>query len=502
MKIFTVEKIREADNYTIENEPILSIDLMERASAQLRIWVKDHVNTKKHIHIFVGLGNNGGDGLALARMLHEDGYKVTVSIIRYSENCSDDHNSNYQRLLPLSDIKVKDLTELSNIEDISQDDVIVDAIFGSGLTKPVIGFIADIIRKINYSDAITISVDIPSGLFADSSSISEKGDIIRADYTLSFQFPKLAFLLPENEIYVGNWQVLDIGLSQEFISLEKAKYNYLTPVDIVPTIKGRSKYSHKGTYGHALIIAGSYGKMGAAVLASKACLRSGVGLLTTHVPKSGINILQTSTPETILSIDRYENYFSEVPDLTMYNAIGIGPGLGKEHQSQMAMKLLIQNSNCPIIFDADALNILAENPTWLAFLPKGSILTPHPKEFQRLVGGCSDDFEKLEKQRNLAQKHGIYIVLKGANTSVCFPDGQIFFNSTGNPGMATAGSGDVLTGIITGLLASGYSSGIASILGVYIHGLAGDIAAREFGSEALIAGDIIRNLGEAFKELH
>ncbi len=308
--------------------------------------------------------------------------------------------------------------------------------------------------------------------------------------------------MPENEIYVGNWQILDIGLSQDFISTEKTKYNYLTHIDVAPTIKGRSKYSHKGTYGHALLIAGSYGKMGAAVLASKACLRSGTGLLTTHIPKSGIDIVQTSTPETMLSIDRYENYFSEVPDLTMYNSIGIGPGLGKEHQSQMAMKLLIQNSNCPIVFDADAINILAENPTWLAFLPNGSILTPHPKEFQRLAGGWSDDFEKLEKQKNLAQKHGIYIILKGANTSVCFPDGQIFFNSTGNPGMATAGSGDVLTGVITGLLATGYSSGIASILGVYIHGLAGDIAANELGLEALTASDIIKNLGKAFNELY
>ena len=502
MKIFSVDKIREADKYTIENEPILSIDLMERASTQLSIWIRDHVKTEKHIHIFVGLGNNGGDGLALARMLFADGYKVTVNIIRYSEKCSDDFHTNYQRLKTLKEIKVKDITKDSGLEDISFDDVIVDAIFGSGLARPVKGFIGDIIRKINDNDAITISVDIPTGLFADSSSLSNKGEIIRADYTLSFQFPKLAFLVPENEIYVGNWQILDIGLSQDFISTEKTKYNYLTHIDVAPTIKGRSKYSHKGTYGHALLIAGSYGKMGAAVLASKACLRSGTGLLTTHIPKSGIDIVQTSTPETMLSIDRYENYFSEVPDLTMYNSIGIGPGLGKEHQSQMAMKLLIQNSNCPIVFDADAINILAENPTWLAFLPNGSILTPHPKEFQRLAGGWSDDFEKLEKQKNLAQKHGIYIILKGANTSVCFPDGQIFFNSTGNPGMATAGSGDVLTGVITGLLATGYSSGIASILGVYIHGLAGDIAANELGLEALTASDIIKNLGKAFNELY
>ena len=308
-------------------------------------------------------------------------------------------------------------------------------------------------------------------------------------------------MLPENELYVGNWEVLDIGLSSDYINSTGTKNHYIIDKDIYPILKGRAKFSHKGTYGHALLIAGSYGKMGAAILASRACLRSGVGLLHTHVPKSGIQILQTASPETMISIDRYDNYFSEVPNIGQYNAIGIGPGLGMEHQSQMAMKLLIQNSTCPMVIDADALNILSENPTWLAFLPQGSILTPHPKEFERLAGKWRNDFERLDKQRNLAQKHGIYIVLKGANTSICFPDGQCYFNSTGNPGMATAGSGDVLTGIITGLLASGYSSGIASILGVYVHGLSGDLTADELGYESLIADDIIDNLGKAFNRL-
>jgi len=240
MKIYPVEKIREADNYTIKNEPISSIDLMERASNQLRAWIKDHVKTENHIHIIVGLGNNGGDGLALGRMLHEDGYEVTVIIIRYSENCSNDFNTNYQRLITNKNLKVIEIKTINEIIEFSKDDVIIDAIFGSGLTRPVKGTIADIIRKINDSDAITLSVDIPSGLFADSSSISNNGEIIRADYTLSFQFPKLAFLLPENEIYVGNWQILDIGLSQDFINSEKTNFNYLTHIDVAPTIKGRS----------------------------------------------------------------------------------------------------------------------------------------------------------------------------------------------------------------------------------------------------------------------
>ncbi|HJN05171.1 MAG TPA: NAD(P)H-hydrate dehydratase [Bacteroidales bacterium] len=501
MKIFSVDKIREADTSTINNEPISSIDLMERASTQLFNWIKEHVTTEKKINIFCGLGNNGGDGLALGKMLANSNYQVIINIIRYSEKTSDDFQINYNRLTGISGITIVDIKETNELQNIEPEDVVIDAIFGSGLTKPVKGVIGEIVRFINETKSITIAIDMPSGLFADKSSIIEKGEIIHADYTLSFQFPKLAFLLPENELYVGNWEVLDIGLSSDYINSTGTKNHYIIDKDIYPILKGRAKFSHKGTYGHALLIAGSYGKMGAAILASRACLRSGVGLLHTHVPKSGIQILQTASPETMISIDRYDNYFSEVPNIGQYNAIGIGPGLGMEHQSQMAMKLLIQNSTCPMVIDADALNILSENPIWLAFLPQGSILTPHPKEFERLAGKWRNDFERLDKQRNLAQKHGIYIVLKGANTSICFPDGQCYFNSTGNPGMATAGSGDVLTGIITGLLASGYSSGIASILGVYVHGLSGDLTADELGYESLIADDIIDNLGKAFNRL-
>ncbi len=501
MKIFSVEKVREADSFTIKNEPILSIDLMERAATQLFNWMKNNVKSEKKIYIFVGLGNNGGDGLALGRMLANSGYLVIINIIRYSDKTSDDFQINYERLIGISGITIVDIKNASDIPEIEPSDVIVDAIFGSGLARPVKGFIGEIISQINNSNAVTISIDMPSGLSTDKSSLTEKGEIIKADYTLSFQFPKLAFMLPENELYVGNWEVLDIGLSHEYINSTPTKNYLIIENDITPVLKGRSKFSHKGTYGHALLIAGSYGKMGAAILASRACLRSGVGLLHSHVPKAGVQILQTASPETMISIDRYDNYFSKVPDLGLYNAIGIGPGLGMEHQSAMAMKLLIQNSICPLVIDADALNILSENPTWLAFLPQGSILTPHPKEFQRIAGGWKNDFERLDKQRALAQKHGIYVVLKGSNTSICFPDGQCYFNSTGNPGMATAGSGDVLTGIITGLLASGYSSGIAAILGVYLHGLAGDIAAKEKGMEALIASDIIDNLGIAFSRL-
>ncbi len=502
MKILPVDKIREADAYTIKNEPIADIDLMERAAGRLFNWIAKKVDTTHRFYIVAGLGNNGGDGLALARMLKNAGYYVEVYIVRYSGKTSENFNENYKRFNEIAGEFMFDiLPENNRFPDTGDDDIIIDAVFGSGLGRPVKGFIADVISKINESRCIKISIDIPSGLFADKSSLKEQGAIVRADYTLTFQNPKLAFMMPENDPYVGKWIVLDIGLHAGYLNSVEVNDFYVTKKDVEGIIKRRRKFSHKGTFGHALLIAGSYGKTGAALLAAKAALRSGVGLLHVHIPKTSYNILQTAIPEAMLSIDRYENHFSAVPDLSPYSAVGIGPGLGKENQSQMALKVLIQEFQHPMVFDADALNILSGNKTWLSFLPPESILTPHPKEFERLNGKWSDDFEKIEMQRRFANRYNVIVVLKGAHTSVCLPSGKCYFNSTGNPGMATAGSGDVLTGIITGLLAQKYSPAKAAILGVYVHGLAGDIAAKQNGQISMIASDIINNLGKAFKKL-
>jgi len=501
MKILPIDKIREADAYTIKHEPIPSIDLMERAATQLSLWINKRVDDSHAFKIFVGRGNNGGDGLALGRMLAQANYNVSFFTIRYSDKVSDNFKTNFERAQKLENVSIFDINEIEQFPEIDEDDVVIDSIFGSGLTRSITGFYGEIVNQINNSAAIKIAVDTPSGIFSDSSSIDGDGAIIRADYTLSFQFPKLAFMMPENDPFVGEWHILDIGLHHDYINSVQTANFFSISEDVVPLIKKRPKFSHKGTYGHALIIAGSYGKMGAALLASEGCLRSGVGLLHVHIPKVGYQIMQTALPEAMISLDRYENYFSQIPDLTPYNAIGIGPGLGMEHQSQMALKLLIQEFRNPMVFDADALNILAENPTWLSFLPSGSILTPHPKEFERLVGKWDNDFEKIEKQREFVRRFNIYLVLKGAYTSIATPDGMCYFNSTGNTGMATAGSGDLLTGIITGLLSQGYSPGKAAVLGVYIHGLAGDLAAKKFGQEAMLTGDMAQMIGKAFKRM-
>lgn len=498
MKILPVETIREADAYTIANEPVKSVDLMERAARKCFKWLKKRVDDERPVKIFCGLGNNGGDGLVIARLMGQVNSNVSVYVIRYSDKCSDDFQVNHNRLKEVH-VNCFDLKEGDDLPGIDQEDVVIDAIFGSGLSKPVKGLPARVIRHINESRALIVSIDMSSGLFCDDHTDTKDGAVIQADYTLSFQFPKLAFMFPENDNHIGEWEILNIGLDAEFVRRVDTKNIFLTRKMIGTLLKPRTKFSHKGHFGHALLIAGSYGKMGASVLASEACLRSGVGLLHTHTPSKGCTVIQNSVPEAMVSIDPEEDYFSAVPELGLFTAIGIGPGTGFNAKTKNALKLLIQNATVPLLFDADALTILGENKTWIPFIPKNSVFTPHPKEFERLVGKAKDDFHRNELQREFCLKNNAYVVLKGAHTSICGPDGRCFFNSTGNPGMATGGSGDVLTGLILGFLAQKYHPRDACLLGVYLHGMAGDLAAVKMGMESMIAGDIIKNIGKAFK---
>lgn len=499
MKILPIDKVREADAYTITHEPIDSIELMERAARECFNWIYRYLRRGQVVKIFAGLGNNGGDGLAIGRLLARQNVRVQIYVIRYSEKMSDDFRINLERLERFPDVQLTDLHEGDQFPEIDKHDLLVDAIFGSGLSRPVKGFVAKVIKHLNASKATLIAVDIPTGMYTDTSSSNLGGAIIEANYTLSFQFPKYAFLFPENEQYVGIWEILPIGLHPDFIESVDVKNFLLTRTDILKSLIKRTKFSHKGTYGHALLIAGGYGKMGASVLASRACLRSGVGLLTTHIPGKGYEILQTTIPEAMVSIDPSDEFFSEQPDLLPFNAVGVGPGIGTSDETAKALKILIQNAGAPILFDADAINILGENRTWISFVPRHSIFTPHPREFERISEKVNDDYERIELQRAFSIKHSVYVVLKGANTSISCPDGTCYFNTTGNPGMAVAGSGDVLTGIILGLMAQGYSPKESAVMGVYLHGVAGDHAARKTGIESMIAGDIVENLGRAFK---
>lgn len=500
MKILTCDQIREVDQYTIQHEPISSVDLMERASHACFVWFNQHFDTSRKIKVFVGPGNNGGDGLAISRMLASEGYNVSVYMLFAIEKLSPDALANYNRLV-LSDNVDISIIDSSRFPVISEDEVVIDAMFGSGLSRRLEGMVARLVHHINQAMATVVAIDIPSGLFGEENTINETDAIVQANYTLTFQMPKLSFFFAENDIYIGNHVVLDIHLLPSAIEKQKSNYAFTTLLEMRRMLKTRPRFSHKGSYGHALLMAGSYGKMGAGVFSSKACLRSGVGLLTFHVPKVGYDIVQTSVPEAMLSVDEDEWQITQCPDTDKYSAIGIGPGIGTANETADALFKVIKAVRIPMVLDADALNILSQYPDWMKRLSPNTILTPHPREFDRMAGVSSSGYERHLKQIEFSRIYQVIVVLKGAYTSITSPDGRCWFNSTGNPGMATAGSGDVLTGIILSLLAQGYEPIDAARLGVYVHGLAGDVAVLESSEEALIASDIINHLGLAFKKI-
>jgi NAD(P)H-hydrate epimerase len=498
MKIFTPAQLRKADQYTIENEPISSIDLMERAASQLFNWFTENISNHRSIHVFCGMGNNGGDGLALARMLHYEGYHVLVYILHYTSEGSPDFQQNLERLKQ-TDVAIREIGKDKKIKPFAKGSVVVDAIFGSGLNRAVDGWLGEIIEYLNWQDAIRVAVDIPSGLFAEKNDGST-GVIIQADFTLTFQFYKLSFMFPENEQYVGNVSVLPIGISEQFIVSETSHHYVLVEVLVKSLLKKRTAFSHKGTFGHACIAAGAKGKMGAAVLATKSCLRSGVGLTTAHIPQQGLMIMQISVPEAMCIPDDEPDELNYVYDYNQYNALGVGPGIGTSEVVKHWLWNTLKVTDIPTVIDADALNILSAEPDWLDLIPEGSILTPHLGEFKRLVGDFKS-YERLEKLKEFAQTHNVVVVLKGKHSTIACPDGEILFNDTGNPGMATGGMGDALTGLLTGLLAQGYDAKNAACIGVYLHGRAGDIAASFESQQALTAGTLIEYVGDAWIDL-
>ncbi len=498
--------VREADAWTIACEPISSLALMERASARCAERILHY-----HAHerfgpasitgyvVLAGMGNNGGDGLCIARLLKAEGIPVRVLRVVHKPVGSVDHEEN-RRLAREVGIPITDLAEAQHEFKVEEHEVLIDALFGSGLAKGISGWVAEVVDVINNSGPEVISIDIPSGLSAEGEPMD--GAVVRADITLSLQLPMLALFLPEHARIVGQWEIVPIGLDAAFLAAQPTPYHAVEEADVALLLRPRNKFSHKGDHGHALIVAGSKGRMGACVLAARAALRSGAGLVTAHVPNCGLVVLQTSVPEAMCSVDANEEVISALPVMDRCTAVGIGPGLGISAEGSAVVKSLIQGTAVACVFDADALNVLAENPTWLAFLPQGSVLTPHPKEFDRLVGKPSaTGYERLQRARDLAQRCRCHIVLKGTHTATCTPNGEVYFNTTGNPGMAKGGSGDALTGIITGLLAQGYHTLEACLIGVHVHGLAGDIAATDRGMDGMIVSDLIERLPQAWQAL-
>ena len=475
---------------------------MERAAKAITTAIMNEWTEHTPVVVFAGPGNNGGDALAVARLLAAEGFSVNTYLFNIHNKLSPNCEINKKRLTDTKQVNFKEIVLDFDPPELKPGTLVVDGLFGTGLDKPLMGGFASLIKYINQSPAKVVSIDIPSGLMCEDNTYNIRTNIIHADLTLTLQQKKLVMLMPDMQGYIGKLKVLDIRLSHEYINKTEAPYHIVEETELRPILRFRNDFVHKGNMGHALIIAGSYGMAGAAVLATKACLRTGAGKVTVHTPRRNYNIMQIAIPEAVLQIDHDETLFSESVDCNDFDSLGIGPGLGKNESSAIALISQLKRTTCPIVVDADALNILANHQAWMQQLPKGIILTPHPAEFDRLAGSVSNSsYDRLMRARDLAEHLSGYILLKGHYSALCLPNGHIAFNPTGNSGMATAGSGDVLTGMITALLARGYKHTEACMLGMYLHGMAGDLAVKETGKESLMASDIIRFIPQAFKRL-
>lgn len=498
MKIFSAQQVKNWDNHTINSEPVSSIDLMERSAQACSGWIiRQFPNREKVVRIFCGKGNNGGDGLAIARLLSPHYRNIIVCILESPNNESKDFLTNLERLKGFAGT-VNFIEDEADIPGVAENDVVIDALVGTGLNKAITGLAEALINSINSSGAAIISIDLPSGLFPDISSL--KHQKITANHTLTFEATKVALLMDENAPVFGNVTVLPIGLDKNFADTEKSNAQLVDSDFIKSVYKPRNAHTHKGHYGHACLVVGHRGMMGAGVLAAKACMRTGTGKLTAHIPQCGVEIMQISAPEAMVSISGSDKLGPVLP-AGDYDAMAVGPGIGLHDSHASLLYDLFTAFGKPMVIDADALNVLSSFKRPLLKVPAGSILTPHTKEFERLFGKSDNDFDRMDLALKKAHMLNCYIVLKGHHTLIATPSGHAYFNNTGNAGMATAGSGDVLTGILTGLLAQGYCSLDAALLGVYLHGLAGDIGAAKLSKEALIAGDIIEHLGEAFLQI-
>ncbi len=500
MKIFSKEQIYQGDTLTVERQNITSTDLMERAGTQIFNWIDLRMQgAQVPIHVFCGIGNNGGDGLVLARLLITHGYHVITYIVNYSDKRSSDFLINYDRIKNVTKKWPILLNSKEGFPEIGRDDVIVDAVFGIGINRPIDDWVKQLFIHLKTSNAFTLSIDMPSGLYVDK-AVTDDDAVVYATCTLSFVCPKLVFFLPETAKYTEQWEVLDIGFDQEFLHTSQTDSTLIGKYEVLPNYIPRDKFSHKGLFGHTLIIGGSYGKIGAVTLACRGALSAGAGLVSAYVPKCGYTVLQSAFPEAMVITDTNDKLISSIAFDIKPSVIAFGIGVGTNTKTIDAFEGFLKTNKIPLVIDADGINILANKNTLLKLLTPQTILTPHPKELERLIGSWKNDFDKLKKANAFSKKYDVILVIKGAYTITIY-DAKFYINSTGNPGLATAGSGDVLTGIIAGLLSQGYSPLVASIFGVYLHGKSADIAINDFGYQSLIASHIIEYLGKAYLDL-
>ncbi len=502
MKIFPTQDIRSIEQYTINNEPVSSLDLMERAASAVTCEIVSRWRQNKRIVVFAGRGNNGGDALAVARMLIEQGYRVEVFLFNIGSGTpSLECQANRERLLAIEGVDFTEITNNFSPPYLCKDDIVIDGLFGIGLREPLKGGFTSLVRYINESKAYVISIDLPSGLFSEWNLQNNRQNIINANLTLSFQFPKLSFFLAENAEFLGEWKILDIEFSGTAIANTPTDYYLVERADIKRVLKRRKDFSTKFDYGSTIIRGGCYGLLGAPMLATKAALKTGVGLATVHTPRCGYSIIQSSLPEAIFSADKHDIVITDIKLKHDYDSVGIGPGLGSNDLTINALELFFKNRTEPCVIDADALNCIAKRPSLLNYIPAMSIITPHSREFDRIFGEQISEEMRLRKAIDVAHHYNIIIVLKSHYTMTIRPDGKVYVNSSGTPALATPGSGDALLGVISSLVAQGYKPEISAVVGVYLHGYAGAMAAKSEGDYGVLASDIINNLGRGINEI-
>ena len=500
MKIFDIEQLAEADKITAERQGLKQGELMERVGTLVFNDIHSKLNGAQiPIKIFCGIGNNGGDGLVVGRLLIEHGYQVIVYIVNYSKSRTQDFLLNYDRIKGVSNDWPIQIKGVEDFPELTEKDFIIDAMFGIGLNRPLEKWVGDLVSYINNSKAFILSIDMPSGMFANKMP-KEGAPAIKANVTITFQAPKLIFFLPQAASYIGDLQVLEIGLDREYLSTAPVHNQLIGKPEALLLYQPRTNDSHKGDYGHSLIIGGSYGKIGSILLASTSALRTGAGLVTIFSPKCGYDILQTNLPEAMVITDENNEELSNIEFDITPDVICFGMGAGTSKKTLEAFTNLLKITKTPMVIDADGINLLSKEKSLLKNLPENTVLTPHPKELERLIGKWKDDFDKLEKVKKFSKKYGVIVVIKGAHTITVYKE-DLYINNTGNPGMATAGSGDVLSGVITSLISQRYEPLIAAVLGVYLHGRTGDIMAEKVSYQGLISGDIANNMGLSFLDL-
>lgn len=503
MKLFTNDEIRAIERQTLQQEAITSMTLIEHVGEAAASEISARYRPTRRTVVFAGPGNNGADALLTAHQLSQRGFKPVVYLFNIGGNALKPDCKKARDILATKspEVELHIIVKTFDTPDLGPGDLVIDGLFGSGLREPLAGGFMSLVRYINESGAKVVSLDVPSGMFAEWNHQGQERNIVHATLTLAVQFPRIAFFFAENADIVGQWKLLDVGLNKEIAEKTKSNFHLIEDTEVKSLLRKRPAFCSKADFGSALLVAGRYGMAGAAVLAAMGALRAGTGKLTVYGPQCIMPIVQNSVPEALFESDDDKLRLTSVSVEHEYSSIGIGPGLGNAEVTVGAVEALLQRSRQPLVIDADALNCIAHRPSMLKIIPRFSVLTPHAAEFDRIFGEQKSEETRLIKALEVSRHYNIMILLKGHFSKLVRPDGKVYINSSGCAAMATAGSGDVLTGIITGLIAQGYKPEVSALIGAFIHGRAGEIAAAENGTYGTVASDIAKATGRAIEDI-